>query len=164
MKTYGPSIGITLSCLAGTLALISCSAETDTRRSAPERPAIPAPPPASPGGGGVAKGPQPRPAGDTAATADVCDRLSSREAKNLTGLMHMGTVGDYSFFGEAGALICSEPGAGGVGECEMVGRTAVRIDHLGDTYGLRSRAGTPTLLRYGPGGLACILPREPRRY
>lgn len=164
MKTYGRSIGVTLSCLAGALALISCSAETDTRPSAPERPAIPAPPPASQGGGGDAKGSQPRPAGDTATTTDVCDRLSSREARNLTGLMHMGTVGDYSFSGEAGALLCSEPGAGGVGECEMVGRTAVRIDRLGDTYGLRSRAGTPTILRYGPGGLECMLHREPRRY
>ena len=88
-----------------------------------------------------------------------CETISASDAHALRGLQLAGRVGTYSFFAEPRALLCSEPGAGGIGECEIVGSTTIRIESGGTTYGLRSRAGVPAILRYGPEGISCISPR-----
>lgn len=95
---------------------------------------------------------------DGPAANGPCERLTAAEARKATGLKPVGSAGAYRFFSQPRALLCSEPGTGGVGECEIVGSTVIRVEHGGESYGLRSRAGTPALLRYGPSGVSCISP------
>lgn len=95
---------------------------------------------------------------DGPAASGPCERLTAAEARKATGLKPVGSAGAYRFFSQPRALLCSEPGTGGVGECEIAGSTVIRVEHGGESYGLRSRAGTPALLRYGPSGVSCISP------
>lgn len=88
-----------------------------------------------------------------------CLTLSSAEARAATGLRLAGSVGPYRFFAEQRALLCSEPGMGGIGECEIVEPTIIRVESSATTYGLKSRAGVPALLIYGPKGISCVAPR-----
>lgn len=88
-----------------------------------------------------------------------CERLTAADAAKAPGLKAAGTTGSYRFFAQPRQLLCSEPGVGGVGECEIVGSAVIRVEHKSGSYGLKSRAGTPALLRYGPNGISCVSPR-----
>jgi hypothetical protein len=104
--------------------------------------------------------PAPPPEGVRAgANKGPCLTLSPEEARAATGLRLAGSVGPYRFFAEQRALLCSEPGMGGIGECEIVKPTIIRVKSSAATYGLKSRAGVPALLIYGPKGISCVAPR-----
>ena len=93
-----------------------------------------------------------------APAADACERLSEAEIRRVAGLVEMGTVGAYRFHGEGSKLLCSEPGPGDVGECELAGGSVVRVESAAETFGLKAPAGTPVILRYGPEGFRCVKP------
>jgi hypothetical protein len=109
-------------------------------------------------GGKAAAGASADAGAKAAATDGPCERLPAAEAGKATGLKAAGSAGSYRFFARPRELLCSEPGTGGIGECEIVGSAVIRVEHGGGAYGLRSRAGTPALLRYGPNGITCISP------
>jgi hypothetical protein len=100
---------------------------------------------------------QPEPA---AAPSDEapCEIISAAEANAVPGLQQAGSVGPHRFFAKRRALLCSEPGGGGIGEREIVGATIIRVEGPSGTYGLRSRADVPALLIYGPKGISCVAP------
>jgi hypothetical protein len=56
-------------------------------------------------------------------------------------------------YGERRRMLCSEPGAGGEGECELVAPTTVRITRDGESWGYRADADS--ILRYGPAAVTC---------
>lgn len=85
----------------------------------------------------------------------VCMRVGAEQVADLP-LEPMGTAGSWAFAGESGALACSEPGPGGVGECEFRGPTVVRVEGGGETFGLRSPGEPGVMLRYGPDGVSCF--------
>jgi hypothetical protein len=99
----------------------------------------------------------PSPQGEQGTAA--CERLSTQAIRDVPGLRLVGQAGPYRFFGDPRALLCSEPGPGGVGECEIVGSTTIRVEGGSDVFGLRPRAGHAAILVYGPGGISCRLRR-----
>lgn len=82
-----------------------------------------------------------------------CSRLDGREAAAAAGLRSMGTAGPHTLYGERGRLLCSEPAAGGEGECELVAPTTVKITRGGETWGYRVKGDS--VLRYGPAAVTC---------
>ena len=72
------------------------------------------------------------------------------------GLIHMGDVGQIAFFGYARSLLCSEPGANGVGECEITSDKPIKVVTASETYWLKPSVDLlPSRLWYGPDGLRC---------
>ena len=72
------------------------------------------------------------------------------------GLIHMGDVGQIAFFGYAQSLLCSEPGANGVGECEITSDKPIKVVTASETYWLKPSVDLlPSRLWYGPDGLRC---------
>lgn len=87
-----------------------------------------------------------------------CESVSTAEARAAPGLRLVGSAGGYRFFAKQRALLCSEPGSGGIGECEIVGPTVIRVENGAKIYGLKTRAGVPAILIYGPQGISCVAP------
>lgn len=85
--------------------------------------------------------------------ASGCGRLTGREASAAPGLIPMGMAGPHALYGEPRRMLCSEPGAGGEGECELVAPTTVRIKRGGESWGYRAEADS--ILRYGPAAVTC---------
>lgn len=88
-----------------------------------------------------------------------CESVSAAEARAAPGLRLVGSAGTYRFFAKQRALLCSEPGSGGIGECEIAGPTVIRVENGSKVYGLQTRAGVPAILIYGPQGISCVAPR-----
>lgn len=85
----------------------------------------------------------------------ICLRVGEDQMAGAP-LEPMGTAGPWSIAGEPGALACSEPGPGGVGECEFRGPTLVKVTGENETFGLRSPSEPGIMLRYGPEGVSCF--------
>lgn len=86
----------------------------------------------------------------------ACARLSASEAEaNSSGMIRMGKVtDDLSFFGRGKEVLCSEPGASGAGECELVPNAIVKVEQGGERSGLKA-GPAGALLRYAPTGVTC---------
>lgn len=87
--------------------------------------------------------------------AMACIRVGEAEARAFADLEPMGSSGSTRIFGRPGELLCSEPGVGGRGECELVGSTVVRLESANKTYGFRSTSAAPAILIYSPTGFSC---------
>ena len=85
----------------------------------------------------------------------TCFRVGEAEAQAFPDLEQMGSSGSTRIFGRPRELLCSEPGVGGRGECELVGRTVVRLESGNSTYGFRSTGAAPAILTYSPTGFSC---------
>jgi len=123
-------------------------------------PAVSPPPAGPPPPRASAYPPQPHPPLEV--TPRPCARVGEAEARAFRGLEPMGTSGDYRIFGRRRELLCSEPGAGGQGECEAPGRTEVRIEFPGGASGFRIDGSVPVVVGYSPGGFSCEPSRGPR--
>jgi hypothetical protein len=88
------------------------------------------------------------------APASRCSRLDREAADKATGLAPMGTAGSHVLYGEPGRMLCSEPGTGGRGECELVAPTTVRIVRGETSWGYR--ADRNAILHYGPVDVTCV--------
>jgi hypothetical protein len=80
----------------------------------------------------------------------------SPEPSQAEKMIRMGQAGGYAFSGQPKAVLCSEPGLGGKGECELAPAALVRVENAGRATWLRAPADGATLLRYGPDGITCI--------
>ena len=85
----------------------------------------------------------------------ACERVAEKEARAFEGLELMGTAGKIRFYGRPREMLCSEPGAEGKGECELVGATEARVESPAETYGFRTDGSAPALLLYSPKGVGC---------
>ena len=88
------------------------------------------------------------------ASASGCNRLDGEVADKAAGLGPMGTAGPHVLYGEPGRMLCSEPGTGGRGECELVAPTTVRIVRGETSWGYR--ADRNSILHYGPADVTCV--------
>ena len=71
-------------------------------------------------------------------------------------MIRMGDLGSISFYGYKRALLCSEPGPGGVGECEIVADKIIKVVTPSETFGLKPQIErVPSRLVYGPSGVKC---------
>lgn len=88
---------------------------------------------------------------------EICSKITARELRDEEPQMtHMGTIGAISLYGHRRALLCSEPGPGGVGECEIVADKSIKVVTPSETYGLKPQIGrVPGLLVYGPDRVFC---------
>ena len=88
---------------------------------------------------------------------EACSKITAQELRNEEPeMMHMGTIGLISFYGHRRALLCSEPGPGGVGECEIVADKLIKVVTPSETFGLKPQIGrVPSLLVYGPDRVFC---------
>jgi hypothetical protein len=157
--------------LFGLVGLLGCTASPPNEKMTNSQPDIEAtetaqrPAPAPPARSETTSGlppaePTSPPGGAPAgATQGPCESLSAADARGATGLRLVGSAGTYRFFAEQRALLCSEPGTGGIGECEIVRPTIIRVESGARIYGLKSRAGVPAILVYGPQGISCVAPR-----
>lgn len=88
------------------------------------------------------------------AASGTCIEQEVTESQSLKGLTKMATAGSYELFATGGDLACSEPGANGVGECELA------VDQMALVIGgstqrrLKAVGGTARAL-YGPNGVSC---------
>ena len=87
--------------------------------------------------------------------AVTCVRVGEAEAQTFADLKPMGSSGSTRIYGRPRELLCSEPGVGGRGECELVGSTVVRLESANSTYGFRSTGAAPAILIYSPSGFSC---------
>ena len=82
----------------------------------------------------------------------ACTRVSEREARSFTGLQPMGTIGTSKLYGRPKEMLCSEPGPGGRGECEIVGASQIRIEFAAGTSGFRTSGQEPVIFTYDAAG------------
>lgn len=85
----------------------------------------------------------------------VCERVDAERAAGFAGLELTGTSGGYRFYGRPRELLCSEPGAGGRGECEVPGQAEIRVEGPDGVYGFRTSGESPAILTYSPEGVSC---------
>ncbi|MFD0739550.1 hypothetical protein ACFQZQ_09695 [Lysobacter koreensis] len=87
----------------------------------------------------------------------ACSKITAQELRSEEpGMMLMGDTGSISFYGHKRALLCSEPGPGGIGECEIVADKVIKVVTPSETLGLKPQIGrVPSRLVYGPDGVFC---------
>lgn len=103
----------------------------------------PPPPPASP-----------QPAASLPAAPEperVCQRVTEAEARSFDELELMSAIGNTRVYGRRGQMLCSEPDAGGSGECEIVGRSRLRIEFPTGASGFHTSGAEPIIFRYQVG-------------
>jgi hypothetical protein len=88
---------------------------------------------------------------------EVCAKVPAKELRHEDPeMILMGTIGSIRFHGYERALVCSEPGPGGVGECEIVADSLIKVVSPSGTFGLKPLPGrVPSLLVYGPETVYC---------
>lgn len=85
-------------------------------------------------------------------TEQACTRVGEREARSFTGLQPMGTIGTSKLYGRPKQMLCSEPGPGGRGECEIVGASEIRIEFPAGASGFRTSGREPVIFTYDAAG------------
>lgn len=95
---------------------------------------------------------------DTAVkSASACSENAALDP-DTADLTKMGTFGGTALYGLPGELACSEPGANGVGECQVSARGKA-IAQSSNGQRVLTGSGQSTVIWYGPGGISCVRDR-----
>ena len=84
----------------------------------------------------------------------LCVEQKVARSQSVKGMAKMATAESYELFATGGDLVCSEPGANGVGECELAAdKNALVISSEGQRQ-VQAVGGSARVF-YGPMGVSC---------
>lgn len=87
-------------------------------------------------------------------TLGECSKVEQSVSAKPAGIIKMGEFASQALYGKAGELVCSEPNATGVGECELAANSAALVSAPAGAFTLEA-GERPTRIWYGPRGISC---------